>query len=491
MLFSAFIDELKKHKISFCHWKSNRYLGQNNGGEIEYDLLVARADIHAFEKIICLCGFKRAIASQTKHLPSIHHFYGYDEEADTVIHIHAFYSLITGESLVKNYHFPFERNLFQACLIQENIPVPSNAAQLVMFVLRMMVKHGTIVEALLAWREYESILDELNWLIADDHVIKEACELLSSWAPMIDARLFQDAIDALREKSNGLRRLYMGRIFKKRLRPFRRYSSIMAFLITISLILRMLEKLLLQIRKAKAFPSGGAVIAFIGPEATGKTTLVTDALSFLNRFCQADLVHLGKPPATVFSYLPNLLLPFLRKNVPSLRTSRLEQESYCKKQEKASSLKMIILAIRSIMVAWDRRVLAAKVFRKAARGEIVICDRYPSQVVGAADSPRLNSINSQGILPRIYQSLMVFEQKIYASIVPPDYVVCLSVPVDVAVERNLQRRKRGKETEEYVRRRHAESEKLAFPSSIVYRVTTDKPLAESIREVRRIMWEIL
>jgi len=136
-------------------------------------------------------------------------------------------------------------------------------------------------------------------------------------------------------------------------------------------------------------------------------------------------------------------------------------------------------------------VLATKIFRKAARGAIIICDRYPSNVVGTADSPRLDESNEMGVWSHIYRIMVRIERKIYASIPTPDYVIRLSVPLEVALSRNEQRRKKGNESDEYVRRRHEESNKASFPASFVYDISTEKPLEESVREVRKAMWNML
>ena len=492
MLFHRLIKLLNSQDIKYCHWKSNRYLGDIRKGEVEYDLLIARQYIAKFEALVIQLGFKRAIVPHAHHLPGVHHFYGYDGEEDLIVHIHAFYNLITGESIAKNYRLPFERMLLQHQMWQDDIPIPPKSAQLVIFVIRMMVKHGSLIEMLLAWREYDSIIEELDWLTSDEQVIPQALEQLEAWVPSIDATLFCTAIGSLRNRSSFVKRMIVGRVFKCRLRLYRRYPPVKVFFLTMFRLLRgikhRIEKTTASI---KSFPSGGAVIAFVGPEATGKSTLVTEAHSFLGRFCHVEIVHLGKPPSTAFSILPNLLLPFLKKLIPSLRTSRIESSKHNGIIRQDSFLKMIILAIRAIMVARDRRVLATKIFRKAARGAIIICDRYPSNVVGAADSPRLDESNEMGVWSHIYRIMVRIERKIYASIPTPDYVIRLSVPLEVALSRNEQRRKKGNESDEYVRRRHEESNKASFPASFVYDISTEKPLEESVREVRKAMWNML
>ena len=92
---------------------------------------------------------------------------------------------------------------------------------------------------------------------------------------------------------------------------------------------------------------------------------------------------------------------------------------------------------------------------------------------------------------RILAFLARTEHRIYQSIVPPDLVIRLSVPIEVAIERNQSRQKEGKESEAYVRRRHAASNMIRFPKSTVYELDTNKPLEQTICGASRIVWEAL
>jgi thymidylate kinase len=148
-------------------------------------------------------------------------------------------------------------------------------------------------------------------------------------------------------------------------------------------------------------------------------------------------------------------------------------------------------SIKSIFIALDRKVLAIKASRWAGQGKIVICDRYPTEVVGAMDSPRIQIAEGDSIFKNIFLLLAKWEQRIYSHIPTPDAVIRLKVPLEVAIKRNQIRKKKGEESELYVRNRHGMANKFYFPDSVVHCIDTNKPQKETVQEACKIIWDIL
>lgn len=147
----------------------------------------------------------------------------------------------------------------------------------------------------------------------------------------------------------------------------------------------------------------------------------------------------------------------------------------------------MLYALRSVMVAWDRRALAARLRRKAANGGIVVCDRYPSATVGAMDSARLEASKEKGILGYLAR----LENHIYRQIPPPDVVIRLTVPIEVAIERNRERQKKGKEGDAYVVRRHTSGTVPVFPTARTIELNSDQTQSQTIQRVREIVRSVL
>lgn len=239
------------------------------------------------------------------------------------------------------------------------------------------------------------------------------------------------------------------------------------------------------------------VIAFVGPEATGKSTLVSESSKWLGQVFSASTIHAGKPPSTWITAPINLFLPFIRQLWPRLRTSRIEGHVSISDQPKISPINSgvsgLIYAFRSVSLAWDRRHLLIRARRLAARNEFVICDRYPSETIGAMDSPRLEEIrNPKGLTDLMVNRLARIENRLYREIPPPDIVLKLKVSVETAKRRNQERIKIGKETDEYLESRHRQSGEWNMPGTkYVYTIDTEQSLDETILSVKKAIWESL
>jgi hypothetical protein len=144
-----------------------------------------------------------------------------DPETGTLVHVHAYYRVITGESLAKNYRLPIEEMLLANTRREGIVTVPTRGAELVVFVLRMMVKHTTAIELTLLARQTRQLRGEIEWLVTDE-AVEEAEKLLPVWLPQLDARLFREAVDALRRPAPAWRRVAAGYRVRHRLRTYAR-----------------------------------------------------------------------------------------------------------------------------------------------------------------------------------------------------------------------------------------------------------------------------
>ena len=483
------MEALRNEEILFCHWKSNFALKDALTGDGDLDLLVHRKDAARFESIVTSLGFKQVIDPVQAATSAILHFYGFDHPTGALIHLHVYYRLITGESLLKNYCLPLEGLLLENTRLVEGIPVPQAAAELIVFVIRAMAKHSSVLECLLLWRlgrsSYAALRAELEALLRDGGTSRSS-ELLADWLPSVEPALFAECIDALRGNASLARRVWLAIRLRRELKSYERFSPASATLLRTTLLLRQIVRSLRGAGKSKRLPSG-VVIALVGPEATGKSTLVREIANWLGGALDVTTVHLGKAPSTWLTLLPNLAVPLLRTLAPRYKTHSLQNASGSRQNSRAS----LLHSLRSVMNAWDRRALAAKARRKAAHGSIVICDRYPSAMVGAMDSARLRTIPEDSLVGRLCAYLARLEHGIYRQIAPPDTVIRLSVPVDVAIERNKKRHKKGKETDVYVWRRHTNGVLPSFPTTRTIELNTDQPQGQTIRSAYQVVWDSL
>lgn len=476
--------------------------------ENDLDLLIDRRALPCMEEILLRQQFKRATVKWGNDPQSIYHYYAPDWESGNLAHLHLFSSVITGESFVKSHLLPFEEMLLAQPETIGGIKVANRSAELVLFFVRNCIKYGSWLDLLYLLREPDAVREELAWL-REGSSLSDASELLRTYCPVIDEETFREGLSLFAEPGNLLAKIWFAKRVRRALRVYAklpRYRQIAAYG---SLFWNYALRRLARQRRNKSLASGGAVVAFVGPEATGKSTLVAESKRWLGDAIAVRDIHAGKPPSTWLTFPLNGLVPLLRKLTPEFRTNRIAGHipdnghnraatssapaTGETSKQKIGSPTALLYAVRAVAVAWDRRALLLNARRLAAQGEIVICDRYPSEMIGAMDSPRLEAQPAaNGLLPRLYNRLAGIEANLYRQIPPPDMVIKLSVSIETAKQRNRDRIKDNKESDAYVESRHRQVRNWQRPGTkYIYDVSTEKSLPETIHEVKRVIWEAL
>jgi thymidylate kinase len=470
--------------IRYCHWKSNWTLARTLEGDTDLDMLIHPEDAARFREVLKDLGFKPSFETGIKELAGVEHRHALDEEAGRLVHIHAYERIVTGESLAKNYELPIAEQILGTVRRQSGMPIPSAGAELIVFMLRMLIKHTTAVELALVMRDRRSFEAEVKWLMSEA-ALAEALELLPTWFSSIEPDLFIDAYRALEGPGPVWRRVVVGLKVRKRLRPHARVHPFRAQVVGVR---RFTRRLWFRVRGSakKLSPGGGGmIIAFVGSEATGKSTVISEIAGWFGDHFTLCLIHAGKPPSTMLTWAPHRLLPVLRRLFPRQRSSHVES-AYRDTPGRNDSYPLAF-ALRSVMLGYERKVLLQRAARYAAAGTIVLSDRYPSDGVGAPDGAQLTGVPeaSDGLRRR----LAAQEARLYNKMPAPDLVLFLTAPLDVTIERNAAREK--VEDEAFVRTRHALSEHIDFSTAPVALIETDRPFEDVLRDIKNAIWDAL
>lgn len=489
------LDDLTRAGVAYKHWKSNEKLATSLAGNDDLDLLVRRADAGALQETFARHGLRRVSDSSLKPFPAIEQYFGLDSSSGKWLHIDVYYQIITGSNLLKEFHLPVERLLLEGNDTHLGVPVPRPAAELLVLVCIQLIKRSSLLQLLtredarstaVTRGEIEAIIER------DPEAAVEAQKLLSVWLPQLPASLWSDCYRALLSGSDTLRLLNLGSRLRARLSDLRRTGRGTGLWIRGAAMANKLLRRRRIKRGSKLLATGGAVVAFIGPEATGKSTLVATLTETLGKHFQVEQVHLGKPPPTWLTWPFAALFPVLRRLLPDRRASvgpTIETElsdAVGGRRDRSESFGWMY-ALRALITAHERRHLARRVQRLAANGSLIVCDRYPSGVVGAMDSARLSPHASSGWRRRA----AAIEQRVYRSIPPPSLVIELTVSVDVALERNRVRVKDRKESDQYVKYRHKHQAVPVFAASQTIRVDTSGELEPLKQLVVHSVWKAL
>ena len=483
------IDRFNQEGVQYCHWKS-----KSLAGEQDIDLLVSGQSLACAVSILMQLGFKLAGPRWSENPLSVSHYYGYDPAQDELVHLHMFTRVLSGERFLKSHLLPFEEMLLTNTSSMDGLTVTSKEAELVLFVLKTFIRYGSIMDVAGLLRGEKELREEAR-------VIQEGCDfelamvLLEKYCPVIDEKFFRKCWNAILNGAPYAQKWMLSYQMRRKLRIYRKYSFTGWLSGHIQLLVGMFHKKLKKQKGNKVLLSGGAMISIVGADATGKSTLVSETSRWLRRNFVLKTIHAGKPPATALTVPINILLRFYRllkgrskskKSKPAMAGADSIQET-----EEIKGLNSLIYAVRAVGLAWDRRSLLLKAKRAVANGEIVVCDRYPTQAVGMMDSPRLKINSSQkGLIPTLWNRLAKMEQSIYRQIPPPDIVLRLRVSLEIAKKRNASRE--TVDDEIYLQNRHQQVKDWSMNGVRHFQdIDTDPPLADTILAVKQVIWRSL
>ena len=475
-LSKQLIEVFNKEQISYCHWKSNLLLNEALDGYDDLDLLVGRQDIAKFERAIISLGFKEA---SNKHITfsSIKHFYGLDTKSGNILHLHVYFQIKTGPSWTKSMRFDFEEYFLKNLTTHESgMKVPEKHIEFVLFILRVMMKYSKVNEYILVEKENKRTPKEIEYLLEGMDRTKLR-SFLEIYFPEISQEQIFGYVEIIK---NGtfFNRFISANTLKYKLSRYRNQGLIEESFANIKQFsYRVLNKIFLK--QKKKLHSAGTLIVVAGLDATGKTTITTELKKWLGKNLTISLVHFGKPPSTVLTFPINIAIKLMRK-----KSSNSTLRSSVKNEHSAKSMLYII---RQVTLAYDRYALIKKQWQKTSNGEIVLCDRYKSEDFGVMDSKRLNPDIYTGLKKRLAQ----IENRLYDMMPEPDILFYLNVPVEVAVKRNEERIKEGKESEEFIRIRHEENKDLVYKAKLNYKIDTDREYAQVIQDMKSKIWGMI
>jgi thymidylate kinase len=420
---------LAEENVNYCHWKSNEALARSASGENDLDLLVSRADGQKMTEILSRLGFREAQDEADHSLPGVMNYYGYDARADRLIHVHLHYQLVLGNDLNKNYRIPVERAYLDLSTRLSLFRVPAPEFELVIFVIRMVLKHSTWDSILVGHgslspseqREFKSLATVAN--------LEKAKILLDRYLPYLSPVLFKDCVQALQPGCPLGKRIRAGEQLQNALKPCARFAKMRD--ITLRLWRRFwwpVQSRLFHRRSKRHLAHGGMLIAVVGGDGSGKTTVINGLEAWLSKKFEVTRLHMGKPRWSVLTILVRGLL----KIGTLLHLHSFKEYSY----EDPSQFPGNAWLVRTVCTAHDRYRAYLMARRIASNGGLVICDRYPLPGFLAMDAPQC-----AGIMKRFERSgrflkwLKSLEQGWYRQIAMPDLLIVLRLDPEIAVER--------------------------------------------------------
>jgi thymidylate kinase len=460
-------------RVRYCHWKSNAWLARSRAAENDLDLLIARADSEQFSAVLQHLGFKLAW-NPRQSLPGVHNYYGYDEHAERLVHVHAHYQLIVGDDLTKNYRIPLEMAFLDATKRDGEFPVPPPELELIMLVIRLTLKHLTwdAVVARLA-RIPAGAVEELAWL--EERIDERRIDdLLERYLPFVDRGTFAACHGALKSDAGTWGGIRASSRLVAELRPCaRRPRSTDVRLKLSRRALVIASRLINRSPSRKQLAAGGAVIAIIGADGAGKSTAVDALYQWLSKNFAVTRVHLGRPPDSRATMMVSTLAR-ARSAVSILLGDRRRGDDW---GDSLRGYKSGLL----VALARDRYLAIRNVRRIATNGGLVICDRWPLPQLSLMDTPRIQrSLRADDSL--LARGLAEIEQRYYRAMTQPDVLIVLLVDPEVAVARKPE------EHPDFVRARWSEIWQVDWEATGAHVVDAGQSREQVLARLKSLVW---
>ena len=427
-----FLGRLNASDVAYCYWKSSRRVGLALAGETDLDLLVSRRDQHSLYAILLESGFKQFPAVTGWDHPAMASFLGFDVASGRLVHIHVHTRLVSGSALLRRYHLPWEDALLEDRCPHPTLPIQvlSAEAEFLLAVVRRCLELPDLDPIVLRNRSALREKYRLDRSVVVPYVNRT--ELVRLTIGLLGSELAKSVVE-MAQKGRPEPDQRFRRRLRRHLTPWRSCNDLEATLRSVGRALlwgvsRVNQHVLQAPRPARRLAGGGGiVVAIIGVDGSGKSTLVRTLRSWLETEASVMPLYFGTGDGR-----PSLILMPLklaaRAVQPLVRQKPIGSSHGRVSNRTPGFLYSVLLTFWAGVLAIEKRRKLQAAVRAASRGMIVIADRYPQdQIPRYNDSPLLPRV---GLAPAW---LRRFEAEAYALAgrITPDLVLKLDAPPEL------------------------------------------------------------
>ncbi len=234
---------------------------------------------------------------------------------------------------------------------------------------------------------------------------------------------------------------------------------------------------------------GGLLVAFVGPDGAGKSTLTEAVVGWLGELFATESLYLGRGEWVSRAQQAAAEVKWAlleRLSDRSRPTDSGPADDDGRRQGDASPREQRVRWVRdasalALAERKHREIRRAEVMRR--RGWILVTDRFPHPTERLCDGPAIVADEQD---PAIRRGLSAVEHAVYRRITrsKPDLVFRLLLPVEESIRRKPDHRA------EDVRAKLASAERAEFDAKIIT-LQANAPLDQVLRSVKTAVWELL
>ena len=295
LILDELLVALKAAGVRFVHWKSNSHLAQALLGETDLDFFVSRTDRRQFRKIVNSIGALELSSRSWGSYPNVEDWLVFDKSTGRISHLHTHYALLTGLKRVKHLQLPWDEQIFRHARLDPEFgwPIPSVEMEFLMLLVRIWAK---MPPWRMLFRPYipAHIWNELLWL-RNQLDLKHFSLMLGELFPKPNGVEWSNTVLGEPDQGEVLR---IARHLYKQLTPNFRLSWSRACFRAVKLnvlfhLIRSLKKYGWPVKFGKSLVYGGTMVAFVGSDGAGKSTLVKAMAKWLAPKMDVHVIYLG------------------------------------------------------------------------------------------------------------------------------------------------------------------------------------------------------
>ncbi|HEX9848035.1 MAG TPA: hypothetical protein VGB33_06430 [Acidimicrobiia bacterium] len=429
--------DLDAEGIVYCHWKSNSHLSAALDGHTDLDLLFDNAQIGLVHRNLAESGYKRFVTHPSRAYPGMEDYLGVHPVTGTLVHLHVHYRLAIGQRHMKNYRLSWEDEVLGTRTLDPTgvfTAEPGHEWLLLVIRAAMKIRGRDRLRSLFGAKAVPAeLVEEHRWLAsrADKSLPGQiAADLLDEQT----ATLVSRCVDSDLGFGELLR---LRRRLRQALKGQRAYDTLAANIVRARREMRWALGSVNRKSVRRPYPyarspaGGGLVLALIGGDGSGKSTIANELYGWLEGKVDVLPIYFGsgKGRASWLRFPLDLMRKVLRR---SRRATRGSDGTAVMSDEHGA----LVRAVWALVLAREKRLKIRKSIKARERGFIVICDRFPqTQVSGMIDGTLLDHWMSSE--SKLLRSLARWEADSYtlADTYPPDLVIRLDVTSETAASR--------------------------------------------------------
>ena len=462
-------------EIIYCHWKSNEHLMPGLDGKTDLDVLLSKNCETSAYKILDELSFLHCKSQYGSRYPGVTDWLGFDQQTGRMIHLHLHFQIVTGHRGMKEYNLPWSDLALKTRIKDKNTGVYMMEPNLEIVTLysRMALKADIKKRHNASKGVYKTGSDTMQEI---DYLKKyvsysKVNNLLIQYYPK-EAQDFLTLIKKDNLSAEDFMQLIT--IVTHAMQPYSRYHHFILCLLEwyypIALHIRSVCKKRFEIITRKT-PIQGLVVAFIGQDGAGKSTVTNEIEKWLLWKLDAHRYYLGSGDH-YHSWQKSI-----QKSLPERKGVFLSTFSAFLSLTKYNRLAKDVL----------KSIKNAEKYRN--KGGFALFDRYPqTQFLGINDGPKIRHMmkkTKNRLLLMIMALFAKSEENCLknAEKISPDIVFKLILPPEESL------RRKPHEDFEKIKRKHEIIKSLSFSNSKVYEIDATMNYEDELILIKQIIWQ--